>query len=337
MSRKLKLSVSIAIGCLLLTGTIIYVSLRTTDLMTLNETQIICVRDTVSVDSFLERPEVDASKSTLFRLACLIKRFKTIKPGRYQFMPNMTHQEVIDEFRSGGLAVVDVRIDKAADLYELAGLLGELMFYDSAAFIGELLKPDMIDGFKSDSISTSCSIIPNTYEFYWNMSPPAFLERMQKEYRKRWSEERLAKAERLSMTPCEVTILASIVKAETVNRAEAPAIAGLYINRLNRSMPLQSDPTALFGRRKGAKRVYLSDLQSDNPYNTYKIKGLPPGPINFPETTYIDAVLDNERHDYLFMCAEPGATGKHRFARTLSQHEQNRKAYIGWLESQGIR
>jgi UPF0755 protein len=101
-------------------------------------------------------------------------------------------------------------------------------------------------------------------------------------------------------------------------------------------MPLQSDPTTLFGRKKSAQRVYLSDLQADTPYNTYKITGLPPGPINFPETVYIDAVLKSESHGYIFMCAEPGATGKHRFAKSLAEHERNRTDYVNWLQKRGI-
>jgi len=139
------------------------------------------------------------------------------------------------------------------------------------------------------------------------------------------------------MSKEEVVILASIVKAETGATEEAPRIAGLYLNRLRTGMPLQSDPTAIFGRRKSTQRVYLTDIQSDSPYNTYKFVGLPPGPINFPETIYIDAVLQAEQNNFVFMCAEPGSTGKHRFAKSLSEHERNRKEYVTWLDKKGLR
>jgi UPF0755 protein len=157
---------------------------------------------------------------------------------------------------------------------------------------------------------------------------------MKEESDKLWNSKRTSECELLALSKREVIILASIVKAETSNLAEAPIVAGLYLNRLRIGMPLQSDPTALFGRRKSTGRVYLSDIQSDTPYNTYKFKGLPPGPINFVEDIYIDAVLHPQKHGYIYMCAEPGGTGKHLFATNLHGHEQNRAAYIRWLNNQ---
>ena len=141
----------------------------------------------------------------------------------------------------------------------------------------------------------------------------------------------------MGLSISEVTTLASIVKAETGQRNEATKIAGLYLNRLRSGIPLQSDPTAIFGRKSNVRRVYLSDIQADSPYNTYKIKGLPPGPINFPEDGYLDAVLQAEEHEYIYMCAEPGGTGKHRFSKNLSEHERNRSEYIAWLNQKEIR
>jgi UPF0755 protein len=157
---------------------------------------------------------------------------------------------------------------------------------------------------------------------------------MKEESTKLWNSSRISSSNQLGLNAHEVITLASIVKAETSNLGEAPRIAGLYLNRLRIGMPLQSDPTALFGRRKSSGRVYLNDIQSDTPYNTYKFAGLPPGPINFPEIPYVDAVLHLEKHPYIYMCAEPGGTGKHRFATNLSEHEQNRAAYIKWLNNQ---
>jgi UPF0755 protein len=160
---------------------------------------------------------------------------------------------------------------------------------------------------------------------------------MMKEQISFWTSERKLSAQALGLSEKDVVILASIVKAETATLEEANMIAGLYLNRLRIGMPMQSDPTAIFGTRKNAQRVYLSDIQSDNPYNTYKFKGLPPGPINLPEAAYIEAVLKASTHRYIYMCAQPGGTGKHNFAVSLSDHENNRRAYIRWLNSRSIQ
>ena len=132
-------------------------------------------------------------------------------------------------------------------------------------------------------------------------------------------------------------ILQPIVKAETAKNDEAPKIAGLYQNRLRIGMALQSDPTAVFVRQQHVQRVSYSDLQNDSPYNTYLHTGLPPGPIDFTENIYLDAVLNPAKHEFIFMCAQPGGTGYHNFSRTLDQHNVYRREYTRWLESKGIR
>ncbi len=297
----------------------------------------ISIRSDLTIDQFLSTSGIPIQNSSTFQLACLFKRLKRIKPGRYVIGANMSNNQIIQHLRSGGAPVVQMRIDNLDDIFGLAGRLGESLMYDSASFIDTMLSPNVLSAYETDSAHLACIIIPNTYEFYWNMSPRTFLDRMKKEHSRVWNDERNASAQQIGLSPQEVATLASIVKAETAVVNEAPRIAGLYLNRLRMGMPLQSDPTATFGQKNKRQRVYQSDLESENPYNTYKIAGLPPGPINFPEVVYLDAVLQAEKNNYIYMCAQPGGTGLHNFSSSYAEHTKNRQRYIQWLEEKGIR
>ncbi len=297
---------------------------------------VFSVKETTSLQDILTQNSISLKSETTLKISSTLKQLNSIKPGRYRLTNGMSNGEIIREFRSGGIATVKIRIDDVTTLEELAGRLGFNLLHDSAYFMSTFLNDSLLQSMGISPGDATILIRPNTYEFYWDMSGPTFLKKMKSEFDKLWNENRLKQSDEIGMSPSEVTVLASIVKAETANSDEAPRIAGLYLNRLRIEMPLQSDPTTLFGRKKSAQRVYLSDLQADTPYNTYKITGLPPGPINFPETVYIDAVLKAESHGYIFMCAEPGATGKHRFAKSLAEHERNRTDYVNWLQKRGI-
>jgi UPF0755 protein len=186
--------------------------------------------------------------------------------------------------------------------------------------------------------------IPNSYEFFWNISAEKFRERMAKEYRKFWNADRKAKAEKLGLTPIQVYILASIVHKETVKTDERPRVAGVYLNRLNRGIKLEADPTVIYAMKKQAndfslvvKRVLNKDLQTNSPYNTYMYEGLPPGPIAMPDISAIDAVLNPEHHNYIYFCASVTNFGYHEFAVTAAQHEANRQKYVAWINAQGIK
>lgn len=294
------------------------------------------VKSTTAATELFHSNNLSFKSAHTWKIACAVKRFKQIKPGRYHLKDGMSNSQMIAEFRKGGMSVTSVRIDDTETLEELASKLGASLMHDSIYFMG---------AFQSDSLLLSMDIAkeqlagvirPNTYEFYWTIDAASFISKMKSETDAMWNDSRRKQAESIGLTPFETTILASIVKAETASRDEAPIIAGLYLNRLRIGMPLQSDPTTLFERKKSAKRVYRSDLQAESPYNTYIHTGLPPGPINFPETSYIDAVLQATSHSYLYMCAQPGGSGKHNFAVRYSDHEENRKNYIEWLEKSGI-
>ena len=174
---------------------------------------------------------------------------------------------------------------------------------------------------------------------YWNTSAPAFLSRMKSEYDKFWaSNQRLKKAASLALTPQEVYTLASIVEKETQQNIEKKRIAGVYLNRLKIGMPLQADPTAVFARKDFlARRVTDFHTKFDSPYNTYKYTGLPPGPITMSSISSIDAVLNYEKHNYLYFCAVGDESGLHSFATDLSEHNRNARIYRDNLIRRGLR
>jgi UPF0755 protein len=184
--------------------------------------------------------------------------------------------------------------------------------------------------------------VPNSYEFYWNISAEKFRDKMLEEYKKFWTKERLAKAEALQMTPIEVITLASIVHKETVKKDERPVVARVYLNRIEQGMPLQADPTVIYALKlrdnnfdQVIKRVLLNDLKIASPFNTYVNLGLPPGPIAMPDIDAIDAVLNPDSNDYIYFCASTERFGYHEFASTFAQHNQNRAKYVEWINNQG--
>src|SRR5690606_21858659 len=214
---------------------------------------------------------------------------------------------------------------------------------DSTQLLHSFKDADFLNanGFNED---TALSMyIPNSYEFFWNTSADGFKERMLKEYTRFWNEDRMAKAKSVGMSPEEVIALAAIVHKETVKVDERPRVAGVYLNRLRRGMPLQADPTVIYAIKKHTgdfdtviKRVLHKDLELDSPYNTYKVSGLPPGPITMPDISAIDAVLNAEKHEYLYFVANVENFGYHKFAKTLAQHNRNKGQYVRWINSKKI-
>ena len=198
------------------------------------------------------------------------------------------------------------------------------------------------NGFTKDNVFAM--FLPNTYEVYWNISAEKFRNKMLDEYNRFWTKERIAKAAALNLTPVQVITVASIVHKESVKKSERPTIAGVYLNRLNQGMPLQADPTVIYALKlrdndfdQVIKRVLYNDLFIKSPYNTYQNIGLPPGPIAMPDVDAIDAVLNADKHDYLYFCASVEKFGYHVFAATYEQHQVNAKKYADWMNKQGTK
>ena len=178
---------------------------------------------------------------------------------------------------------------------------------------------------------------PDTYEYYWTVTPQDFVDNMYSYYKRFWNEERVAKAQKLGFTPDEVVTLGSIVEEEIAKRAEAGMVARLYINRVRKGMLLQADPTVKFalGDFK-LRRIRGSMLKIDSPYNTYLYKGLPPGPIRFVDKRTLDAVLDAPEHTYIYMCAKEDFSGFHNFTASYAEHMANARRYQRELNRRGI-
>ncbi len=260
-----------------------------------------------------------------------------IKPGRYVLELGMNTNQVVNMLRGGLQKPVDVTFSNIHFKEELAGKVSKYIQADSLSILTLFSDKSKIEGYGFTPETFRAMFIPNTYEFYWTTTADEFAERMHKEYERFWNEERRNKAKEIGLTPVEVTILASIVQSETAKNDELERIAGLYINRLKRGQLLQADPTVKYAVGDfSLKRILNSHLEIESPYNTYKYAGLPPGPINFPEVSSIDAVLNYEKHNYIYMCAKPDFSGYHNFAATLAQHNRNAAAYRAALNENRI-
>ena len=260
-----------------------------------------------------------------------------VKPGRYVIKQKMSYVEAINMFRSGDQAPVNVTFNNVRTLYDLAGKIGGQISADSAGIINFLTDSATYpkDGFTRETVISV--FIPDTYQFFWNTDPEKLYLRMLKENRKFWNDDRQSKAEAIDLTPAEVSTLASIVDEEVAKADEKPRIAGVYLNRLKRGIPLQADPTIKFALNDfSLTRILKRHLQIDSPYNTYRSGGLPPGPIGCPTIGSIDAVLDAEKHDYLYFVAKADFSGYHHFSRTLSEHNRYAAIYQRELNKRKI-
>ncbi len=251
-----------------------------------------------------------------------------IKPGKYILEKNKTTNEVVNMLRIGSQAPVNVTFNNVRSFEELAGKVAIFFQKDSLSFLKAFESKALREQTGFSKNEYPAMFIPNTYQMYWTDTPKDFILRMRQEYDKFWSEENLEKAKQIELTPIEISTMASIVQEESVKAEELPIIAGLYINRVKRNMLLQADPTIKYTIGDfTVRRVTNEMLATDSPYNTYKYRGLPPGPINFPEISSISAVLNYESHQYLYMCAKEDFSGYHNFSKTLSQHNRNAEKY----------
>ncbi len=265
-----------------------------------------------------------------------------VKSGKFLLKKGMSSNDIINSLRQP--VFVNLSFNNQDNLASLAGRVANQIEADSlsllTAFTDEKFLSD--NGFTQDN--ALAMFIPNSYEFFWNTDAEKFRDRMAKEYRKFWNEARLAKADSLNLSPIQVSILASIVHKETVKTDERPRVAGVYLNRLERGIKLEADPTVIYALKKQSgdfdqviKRVLYKDLETNSPYNTYMFAGIPPGPIAMPDITALEAVLNPEKHNYIFFCASVTNFGYHEFAVTAAQHEVNRQKYIRWVNAQGIK
>ena len=262
----------------------------------------------------------------------LLARFlgwdKRMIRGHYLLKRKSHNLKVLRQFRLGLQAPIRLTFSHARKLNQLPERLSHAFMFSEKDMRHLLVDSttSRLYGFTQDNFLLM--FVPNTYELYWDTSPQAFLDRMHQEYCHFWSASRRRKADTLGLTPVEVGILASIVQAETSKAREMSKVAGVYLNRLRRNIPLSADPTLVYAWNDfSIRRVLNRHKTIQSPYNTYLHTGLPPGPINAPKPYVIDHVLNATQHKYLYFCAKPDFSGYHVFAKTLRQHLQNAKAY----------
>jgi len=261
-----------------------------------------------------------------------------VKAGRYRLQDGMTNRTLINMLASGTQEPVALAFHNLRLKEQFAGFVGKQIEPDSAAIINLLDSTAFISqyGFNTENIYTM--FIPNTYQVYWNTTPEKFFKKMNAAYEKFWTGDRRARAEAMHLDPIKATVLASIVDAEALHDDEMPAIAGLYVNRLNQGIKLESDPTIIFALHDFTRhRVLLRDLAINSPYNTYTHAGLPPGPIMMPSVNAIDAVLNYQHNNFLFMCAKEDFSGYHNFATNEADHKINARKYQEALNQRNIK
>ncbi len=211
---------------------------------------------------------------------------------------------------------------------DLARLTGGKFEFDSTEMINYLNNNSYLNQEGIDTGTIMFYVLPDTYTYFWNSTPEKVFEKLVQENEKFWNEERIQKAQSKNLTPVQAHIVASIVEEETNADSEKGEVASVYLNRVRIGMPLQADPTVKFALRDfGLKRIYHTHLQASSPYNTYRNKGLPPGPISTPSRKTIDAVLDAPQTNYLYFVASPKLDGTHDFSATYDEHLKKARLY----------
>lgn len=277
----------------------------------------------------------------LFNWLALKKNYKNPKSGQYSISRGMSLNDVINLLRSGNQTPVKLTFNNQHSLEDFSGRISQQIELDSVTILNAFKDSLFLQNQTLTKASSLGILIPNTYEVFWDISKEQLRNRMLKEYRKFWNNDRMQKAKKLNMSPSEVMTLASIVQKETSKSIERPTVAGLYINRLVKGIPLQADPTIIYllrqQNKEPRKRVLFKDLKIKSPYNTYLNKGLPPTVIAMPDISSIDAVLNYANHNYIYMCASTVKIGFHEFTSSLKQHKKNARKYQRWLNKQGIK
>ena len=331
MSKKKILIPLIIFSTILTTGSVYtYQMLYSPNFLINADDKFIIIEENTDFNELIKKLEDDTLINDILSFSFLSKLMEyqeNIKIGAYKVEMNMSNYEMITMLRSGNQTPIKLTFTYARKIEDLAEKITtklKMSKDDLLNYLNENI--NNYSGFKKTDIISI--FLPDTYEVYWNISPEKLTNKMYSEYKKFWNEERLSKLEKINLNQKEAIVLASIVASESRMLDEADRIAGLYINRLNRNMRLQADPTLIFAANDFTiRRVLNKHKKIKSPYNTYIHRGLPPGPIRLASKKYIDAVLNYEKHNYIYMCAKEDFSGYHAFATNLSDHNRNAKKF----------
>jgi UPF0755 protein len=268
--------------------------------------------------------------------------FSNIKPGRYKLENGFNNNQIINSLRSNNVPI-KITYNNIETFDQLIKRISERIEADSLSLSNVFYEEKFLNDLGLDSESVFSLFIPNTYEFFWNTSAIQFRERILKEFDRFWNDSRIEKSKKVNLNPIEVMTLASIVQKETPKVDERPTIAGVYLNRLEKNMKLQADPTVVYTIKKRdgfdtrIRRVLYKDLRIKSPYNTYVYRGLPPAPIVTPDISAIEAVLNPQKHSFIYFVADVSNPGYHLFSRTNAEHNRKKRQYTKWLKKSRIR
>ncbi len=265
--------------------------------------------------------------------------------GKYIIAAGESYRNLLNGFTINGNGngnaevEVDVTFNNCKDIYQLAGKVSKCIMLDSTKLVDYIANGSTLSKFGFTLEQIPALFLPNTYKMYYDTDEAQFLDKMATEFKNFWNEERTAKIKKIGLeTPSQVVTLASIVYSEqSKNADEWPIIAGLYLNRINQGIKMQSDPTFKFcwgDKLVGVQRLLAVHREIDCPYNTYKINGLPPGPIYIPATAVVDACLNRADVEYIYMCAKPDYSGRHNFAISGAEHTRNATVFQNWLANE---
>lgn len=307
----------------------------------IDKTVYVYVDQNTTYDALLSQIEDSAkvkSVSSFNMLASTTGYKDNLKQGRYAVTPDMTALELVRHLRSGHQTPLNLKFNNIRTKKDFAERISQQLMMTKEQLLSTLNDEAKCEELGFNKETVVAMFIPNTYQFYWDVSLDEFLRRMKKEYGSFWTADRKAKAEEVGLSATEVSTLASIVEEECTYADEYPKVAGLYLNRLKRGQELQADPTVKFAVGDfSLRRILNKHLEADSPYNTYRNTGLPPGPIRIPSIKGIDAVLNYAPHNYLYMCAKEDFSGYHNFAAAYPDHLNNRAKYIKALNARGIK
>lgn len=343
MKNRSKLLVAVALTGLIIMGVFAYFISQVilTDNTNFKEdTKYIYIRRSDDLSDVVEKLEPLLKDIDYFQLVADKKQYK-VRSGKYPIEKGMNNNEIINSLRSKNTPI-RLQFSYEKNVRTLAKTLSKQIALDAETILASFKDQDFLKAHQLDEQTLPSLFLPNTYEVFWNITADQLRERFLEEHQKFWNKERTKRLESIELSKVEVSTLASIVRKESAQPQEADKIAGVYMNRLEKGIPLQADPTVIFalqqqsGKPLEIKRVLDKDLKLESPYNTYQNKGLPPGPICIPEISYVKAVLHHEEHDYYYFAADPDDPGFHQFTKTLRQHNRNARKYRRWMNERKV-
>ncbi len=269
---------------------------------------------------------------------------KFFNAGRYRIQSGMSNADLVNMIKAGNQTENTFRIGDFYTVYQMLGRVSRKTELDSLKFASDLDKIAAQKGYRNAE-DLKKYFFSDTYNFFWTVTPQEFFKKFEDEYSEFWNAERVEKEKQSGLSRDQIYALASIVFKESGGKQdEQKTIAGLYLNRYRKGMKLQSDPTVIYTVLQAnsfteppLKRVLYKHLTIPSPYNTYANPGIPPGPICIVDKNSVDAVLNAEKHDYIYMAANPDKFGYHRFTASDAEHAVNAKAYQNWLNSKDIK